>query len=88
MGRRNKHQRAQQDRRVNEADEADETDEPTSAPPEQPVLAPAAAPSCLGVDFAKHTVHLGDLRRPDGSPTFEEFTVTGGDVTRGRSAAW
>lgn len=83
----NKRQRAQQDRRANGADEADEADEPTSAPPEQPVLAPAAAP-CLGVDFAKCTVHLGDLRRPDGSPTFEEFTVTGGDVTRGRSAAW
>jgi len=84
MGRRSKHRRAQQGRRANEADEADE---PTSAPPEQPDLAPAAAP-CLGVDFAKGTVHLEDLRRPDGSPTFEEFTVTGGDVTRGRSAAW
>jgi len=83
----NKRQRAQQDRRANGADEADEADEPTSAPPEQPDLAPAAAP-CLGVDFAKGTVHLEDLRRPDGSPTFEEFTVTGGDVTRGRSAAW
>ena len=55
--------------------------------PQLPDLAPAAAP-CLGVDFAKGTVHLEDLRRPDGSPTFEEFTVTGGDVTRGRSAAW
>ncbi len=75
---------AQQSRRANEADEVDE---PTSAPPEQPVLAPAAAP-CLGVEFAKGRVHLEDLRRPDGSPTFEEFTVTGGDVTRGRSAAW
>jgi len=84
MGRRNKRAIAQQDRR---ADDANEADEPTSAPPEQPVLAPAAAP-CLGVDFAKGTVHLGDLRRPDGSPTFEQFTVTGGDVTHGRSAAW
>jgi hypothetical protein len=80
----NKHQRAQQNRRDHEADKVDE---PTSAPPEQPVLAPAAAP-CPGVDFAKGTVRLGDLRRPDGSPTFEQFTVTGGDVTHGRSAAW
>jgi hypothetical protein len=84
MGRLNKRQRAQSWQARQAKNEADE---PTSAPPEQPVLAPAAAP-CLGVDFAKCTVHLGDLRRPDGSPTFEEFTVSGGDVTRGRSAAW
>jgi hypothetical protein len=84
MGRLNKRQRAQSWQARQAKNEADE---PTSAPPEQPVLAPAAAP-CLGVEFAKGTVHSGDLRRPDGSPTFEQFTVTGGDVTHGRSAAW